>query len=697
MKQKLMAALLTVVLVLSFGMVVSAESTNYNVNTPYYSYTYNSSHEAIQTPAPYAVIRTLDGTALGIEPFANLQDVCFDPQTQQTVLVDTGTNRVVILDKDYRVAAELRTFMNGAEETDFSEPSGACVRNAKLYVADTGNARILVFDMQTFSLLQELRKPDSPLLGESYTYKPRRLAVDISGRLYCIATDINDGVLLLDTDGSFVRYVAAPKVKLTLWDKFLRSFMTKEQKKGLSRAMPTEYSSIVMDDKGFLYLTSSDTTVHPISRLNSQGTDVLKYDGQYPDGDSSHPMQKQTPIKSVFVDIAVRENGLYAAIDSKMGRVFTYDAEGNLLYAFGGIGAQEGLFYSPSAIEFREAAILVTDSFYGTLTVFDRTTFGQVTESATDCMYQGKYSEAQTLWEDVLRLSPTYTTADLNLARIDIQNGAYKTALGRLEGTADLYYYSKAYEGIREQVLRKHFYWIIALLLGVVLLCVGWRTVKKRLPVAEKLRASPLIGQLRYSRHTAFHPFDGFWDLKREKRGSLTAAHILTALFLLAYALRAQFSGYLFTGVPYEKIDSIFELIKVVLPLGLWVVSNWCFTTLMNGEGTLKDIYIATAYALRPYIVTAVPLCLLSHCLSLDEMFICTTLSSIVTLWTLALLFFGMMTTHDYSLGRGIVVTVLSLIGICLIFFIALTFANIVQTCSDFAAELFREFMYRTY
>ena len=38
---------------------------------------------------------------------------------------------------------------------------------------------------------------------------------------------------------------------------------------------------------------------------------------------------------------------------------------------------------------------------------------------------------------------------------------------------------------------------------------------------------------LRYSLYVITHPFDGFWDLNREKKGSMAAAHTIFILFLL--------------------------------------------------------------------------------------------------------------------------------------------------------------------
>ena len=41
---------------------------------------------------------------------------------------------------------------------------------------------------------------------------------------------------------------------------------------------------------------------------------------------------------SLFVDITSDSYGNYYALDGKRGRVFAYDVDGNLLYAFGALG-----------------------------------------------------------------------------------------------------------------------------------------------------------------------------------------------------------------------------------------------------------------------------------------------------------------------------------------------------------------------
>src|SRR5690554_2533835 len=55
-----------------------------------------------------------------------------------------------------------------------------------------------------------------------------------------------------------------------------------------------------------------------------------------------------------------------------------------------------------------------------------------------------------------------------------------------------------------------------------------------------------VLDSLRYSIYVIFHPFDGFWDLKHEKRGNVTSATIILLLTILAWVFRQQYEGFIF-------------------------------------------------------------------------------------------------------------------------------------------------------
>lgn len=70
-------------------------------------------------------------------------------------------------------------------------------------------------------------------------------------------------------------------------------------------------------------------------------------------------------------------------------------------------------------------------------------------------------------------------------------------------------------------------------------------------------------------------------------------------------------------------------------------------------------------------------------------------ISTILMLWVAGLIFFGMMMTHDYLLGKGILTMILTIIGMALIVFIGLMVYNLVDDMTGFVYGLYRELLYR--
>lgn len=695
MKKLRRLLLFIIILCIVFPITVSAED---EITTSYYSYTYTEDYtKTVMTPAPYIAEYTVSGEKLGIGKFNGLSDVTYDSDNQNIYLVDSGNNRVVVLDEQYQVSYVLETFSNGGEIDCFNNPNTVFLKDNRIYVSDTDNHRIVILDKTNYELIQVIEQPEIKILGE-YTFLPESFVVDLAGRIYVIVKNINEGVVQLDAEGNFERFVGAPDVVLTFGQKLWRMFLNDKQKAQLEKAVPTEYNAIQIDSDGFLYLTTQDTTVPAITKLNCEGSNILNVDTLYePNGDTPYYELRGKESGSYFADIAVRQDGIYAAVDSQKGRIFVYNQEGVLLYCFGGVGSQEGTFRTPSALEIHGEKLFVTEQQSNLLTVFTETGFGVTVDMAVTKLLDGKYEESADAWEQVLEMCPTYHYAYKCLARTDIQGKDYASALNKLKGDSSYDYYYKAFEGVRKAFLSTYFTEIVLGIGVLIVLIILVRKLWKKHAVTEKLEKYQLIRELKYSNYVMFHPIDGFWDLKREKRGSLRAANILVAMFVLVYGMRVQLSGYCFTHLTFSEIDVLFGVIMMVLPHALWIVSNWCFTSLMDGEGTMKDIYIATAYALKPYIVTAIPMLILSHCLSGNEAFIYNTFDGIIMIWMLGLIFFGMMITHNYSLTKGIITAILTLVGICLMMFLALVCFNVVQEMWSFGYDIYKELNYRMY
>lgn len=201
--------------------------------------------------------------------------------------------------------------------------------------------------------------------------------------------------------------------------------------------------------------------------------------------------------------------------------------------------------------------------------------------------------------------------------------------------------------------------------------------------------------KLKYSLYIIFHPFDGFWDLKHEKRGSMKAAITLFALFALTVVMRRQLTSYLFNPHDPDYINIMKEAVIALLPYILWCISNWCFTTLMDGEGKMSDILIATAYALTPMTLLNIVLILISVVLSLEEASLYNLIMSASVLWTYFLIFIGMLITHQYTVKKSVLTTGLTIVGMGVIIFLGLLVSFLIQQVMGFSIEVYREITFR--
>ncbi len=200
---------------------------------------------------------------------------------------------------------------------------------------------------------------------------------------------------------------------------------------------------------------------------------------------------------------------------------------------------------------------------------------------------------------------------------------------------------------------------------------------------------------LRYSLYLIFRPFDGFWDLKHEKRGNAPAALIIVFLLSITYIMRRQLTGFIFNLNDLERLNIFVELLSVLIPFALWCIANWSLTTLMEGEGSFKDILITSAYALTPMILVNLFLVIISNVLTLDEGAFYYFFDGLGFVWAGLLLIVGTMVVHQYTLMRTLATTVFIVVGMGLIMFIGLLFFSLLQQMYSFFYVIYREITFR--
>ena len=203
------------------------------------------------------------------------------------------------------------------------------------------------------------------------------------------------------------------------------------------------------------------------------------------------------------------------------------------------------------------------------------------------------------------------------------------------------------------------------------------------------------LDSLKYALYVITHPFDGFWDLNREKKGSMAAAHTLFILFLLTYVLKLMYTNFQFIMVPIQYINIYQRMASLALPFLVLCLSNWALTTLFDGKGRFRDIYMGMCYALTPYVLIQLPCILLSHILAYDEAEFYSVLISFSEIWCAFLVFVALMEIHDFGPGKTFISIIATVIGAMVILFLVLVFFSLLSDAYAFFASVYREARFR--
>lgn len=205
------------------------------------------------------------------------------------------------------------------------------------------------------------------------------------------------------------------------------------------------------------------------------------------------------------------------------------------------------------------------------------------------------------------------------------------------------------------------------------------------------------LSSLKYMWHVIFRPFDGFWDLVHEKRGTVAAATTYLVLFLITRVTELMFTSFQFINAPLQYVNIFEQCASLLLPFLILCVANWSLTTLFDGKGRFKDIYMALCYALAPLVLIRLPLVFISNIIAEDEGSFYYVLQSFSIVWTAFLAFVALMQVHDYGPGKTIICILASIVGAAVIIFLILVFFSLLSDVLGFFISLVREIMYRLY
>ena len=202
-----------------------------------------------------------------------------------------------------------------------------------------------------------------------------------------------------------------------------------------------------------------------------------------------------------------------------------------------------------------------------------------------------------------------------------------------------------------------------------------------------------LVKEVLFGFYVIKQPNEMFYGIKRTHSASYLSGGIVWGLFLLVYLINMYATGFLFRNAGLNNV--LFDLVVIAGIFMLYVLVNYLVSTLKDGEGRFKDVFIASSYVLIPFIIFTLPMTLISHVLTYNESFIFTFYHQIILIWTLILIFMSIQGIHNYRFLETIKNILIILFGMFILILLGLLIYAFMGQMIEFILSIIKEVIYR--
>ncbi len=672
-----------------------------NAEVPYESYTYWSNvgeqDKAVYNRPMYSADFDIDASNLGIADFSKINDITFDASGNLYIL--DKNSRIVVLDADYNFIKEIG-LIGGTES--YEDAKGIYIaKDNTVYICDTEGHRILHTNTDG-NLIEKITLPKSNLIPDDFDFRPTNMAIDEYGYTYILSDGSYYGALLYDSNMEFLGFYGANTVTATIGSVFSniknRIFPNNTKKGNSTKRLPFCFVDLALDDEGFIYTSTGYTDTSRKGQIRKLGPglgdNILGSDEiSFVDTQINTSYNDGAVAKQDIFDIEVDNNGFVYGLESAFGKVFVYDSSCRIMSVFGGgmgFGSQVGNFVTVSALAINNNGeeVLVSDGATNKITVFKITDFGKRVKELVVLTIKGDYEGSKAGWEEIIRLDNNFQPAYGALARAYINEGNYDKALELAKKGYDRETYAIAFEYKRSDIIKDYFFVIFIAILVLVVALIAFLVIstRKKIKFIRNKELSLIFSVL-------IHPSNSFTDIKEKKQGSVLLCAISVLVFYIVTILQTLKGGFLFTVYDAASFNSLWLFVKTVGLVGLWILANWMVCTLLQGKGRFKEIAIVTCYSLLPLIIEKAIRLVLTNVLLPSEASFLNILDTIAILYFLILITIGLIKIHDFSMGRLIGTSVLSLAGVAAIVFLVITIVILVQQFGGFIVTVVTEIL----
>ena len=506
------------------------------------------------------------------------------------------------------------------------QPTGVHVgEDGHLYVADFGLKMGLKFvydeTLNDYTLETTYQKPvNTPYFSDSDAFDPTKIITDKGNNVYMLLAGNINGLAEYENSGNFFGFFGGNTIPNT-WDNVLRFILFDEdQRREWFQMIPDPVYNVAVDRDGLILTTTKG--VDGYKKLNIAN---FVYNESVWGFDTT---------EDLFV-------GPYDTIFNITtdGYIVEYAPDGSVLFVFSGLDTsnQKGLFKAPTGIAVdSKNNIYALDQETSALQVFIPTEFADLVHYAINLYQDGRYSESLEPWQEVLKMNGLFDLANKGIGNAYFSDMEYEKAMEYYEVARDQSGYSDAYWEVRNDVLLNSGGVAVSfVLIAIVLYFVNLFTHFMEYVKLPFRKAKAFLSKYKTYQELVFpfyifkHPSDGYYGIKREKKGSNFTATIYLLLFFLAYIYWIYETSFLFNSRIPSEINLFEELVKIIVPFMLWVVANYLVCSIRDGEGKLRDVFQASAYTLLPMIIAFPVLTIVSKGLTYNEAFIYDALLNI--------------------------------------------------------------------
>ena len=668
------------------SMVISQilAPANAHAEVPYKTYTHDAaggSYNIIETQAAYIPGGNI--TKVGETSFIGARDMKIT-KDGYIYIADTGNRRILVSDLQGNY---IREFGQDVLVT----PCGVFVTEDRtVYVADRDAKKVFVFDGEG-NVINEYGKPDHPLYGNEADFLPLKIAVNHAGIMFVICESNTNGIVQISPveGGTFLGYFGTNPTSISLINIIIRMFMTDAQRAKMIKNKPPTPDNLAIDDKGLIYTVTRGQGYQTLRRLNIAGQNIMDAD-QFDDTPAAVCPGNYDNVYMV----------------SNQGYVYEFNNEGNMLFIFGGrddgrqrIGLSKRM--EAIAVDYNDK-LYILDSDLNQIQIFEPTEFTNLLHKALYLYSKGRYTESKEPLEQILKMNSMFGYANKAMGLAYLQEENYAMAMHYARLAADRNTYSEAFWEERNVWIREN---IIAAAIILIAIYAVYKTLqilqrKKGIfngaaRILTAVRSNTLVSQLKYAFYYMKHPIDGCYGVRWEGKASYLCANIIIMVYILFSIINKYFAGFLFKTVREGRYNIPSDIGSVIIVFFVLTACNYLVCTINDGEGSFKQIYCAFAYCLTPYIVLQPVIFILSRVVTNNERFLVTFTKDFMLAWIVVLIVVTIKELNNITVKATFKVIFLTLFAALIFILLVFILYILWQQVYEFVTGIGGEVVYR--